>query len=113
MHVAFGYYLNLFNLYGKEDIFIIFNEANSKPTTKELDMLNKLVEAELEKEPSGITLQDAIENSGLKCVDFGVQVKTSGLKTHSLEDKIHTVSNHLAESHPDKQMPAKIPVLER
>ena len=113
MNMAFGYYLNIFDLYGKRDVFIIFNEANSKPTENELDVLGKLVEAELEKEPSGITLQNAIENSGLECVGFGVQVKAFGLKTRSLEDKNHTVSNHLAESHLDKQPPVIASLLER
>ena len=98
MHIAFGYYLNVFDLYGKRDIFIIFNEANSKPTENELETLGKLVEAELEKEPSGATLQEVIENSGLECVDFGVQVKTFGLNTRSLEAQVQSASNRVSES---------------
>ena len=86
MNIAFGYYLNIFDLYGKRDVFIIFNESNSKPTVNEVEALSKLIEAELEKDPSGTTLQETIENSGLECVDFGVQVKSFGLKSPSLEE---------------------------
>ena len=113
MHAAFGYYLNIFDLYGKRDVFIIFNEANPKPSKKELDVLNKLVETELEKEPSGITLQEVIENCGLKCVDFGVQVKAFGLKARSLEEQIHTVSNNPAKSRHTKQAPVMVSSTER
>ena len=113
MHVAFGHYLNVFDLYGKKDVFIIFNEANSKPTEKELDILHKLVEEELEKEPSGMTLQEAIESSGLECVDFGVQVKAFGLKARSLEEQIHIISNHPAKSHHAKESPVMVSSTER
>lgn len=107
MNIAFGYYLNVFDLYGKRDVFIIFNEANSKPTENEMDILSKLVEAELKKEPSGVTLQEAIENSDLECVEFGVQVKAFGLKPRSLENQIQSASNSVAKARPVERPPVK------
>lgn len=93
MEVASGYYLNLFDQkYGSSspsrDVFILFNEPNSEPTGEELTALAELVEKELEKSPTGETLQDAIETSGLDCVAFGVQIRAEGLKPRSLDQQI-------------------------
>ena len=96
MDIAFGHYLNLYDRNGKRDVFIVFNEPNSEPTEDEVDALCDLVKAELGKDPSGATLRDAVENSGLECVDFGVQIKTSGL-AHTLENKIYEASKGVVD----------------
>lgn len=93
MEAASGYYLNLYdNKYGSwdagRDVFILFNEANSEPTGDELNALIVLVEQELEKNPGGETLQEVVENSGLECVAFGVQIRADGLKPRSLDNQI-------------------------
>ena len=88
MEVASGYYLNLFDPNGGRDVFVIFNEANSQPTGEELDTLAELIERELEKDPSGETLQDAIEDSGLECVECGVQIRAEGLRARPLDQQI-------------------------
>lgn len=79
MQVASGCYLNLFDCSGERDIFIIFNEANSEPTSEELNTLTELVECELEKYSSKEILKKIIEDSKLECVKFGVQVLTKGI----------------------------------
>lgn len=81
MEMATGYYLNLFDgSYDGRDIFVLFNEPNPEPTKEELSTLSRLIEAKLQENPSRKTLEAAIENSGLSCVAFGVQVLTRGLK---------------------------------
>ena len=83
MKAAFGYYLNLFtdNLSNENtDIFIIFNEANSKPTANELNEIQLLVESfikdsvNMSKSSYENYLQILIEETNLKCVTYGVQV---------------------------------------
>ena len=93
MEIAAGYYLNLFDHKQHSwdegrDIFIIFNEPNIEPTKEELDVLIELVEKELEKVPTGESLEDAILNSGLECVTFGIQIRAEGLKPRSLDQQI-------------------------
>jgi len=111
MEVASGYYLNLFdnkhNSWDQgRDVFIIFNEPNSEPTGEELDALAELVEQELEKDPIGQTLKDAIENSGLECVEFGVQIRAEGLKPRSLDQQIQQAST---KTQPKKTSKNKTP----
>ena len=79
MQVASGCYLNLFDYSGERDIFIIFNEVNSEPTSEELNTLAELVECEIEKCSSKEILKKIIEDSKLECVKFGVQVLTKGI----------------------------------
>lgn len=78
MKMATGYYLNVYedSIYGNtlKDIFIVFNEANSKPTIEELEEIKALVESELKKDPKGINLRQEIEDMDLPCVHCGVQV---------------------------------------
>lgn len=93
MEVASGYYLNLFDNKCRSydparDVFILFNEPNSEPTGEELTKLAEIVEKELEINPSGETLRDAIEASGLECVQFGVQIRAEGLKSRTLDQQI-------------------------
>lgn len=84
MKAATGYYLNLFDeknlgeLPGR-DIVVLFNEANSEPTGEELNVLTDLIEQELQKDPTGNSLQSMIEGTELECVSFGVQVFAFGM----------------------------------
>ena len=93
MEIASGYYLNVYDRNGKKDVFVIFNEPNSEPTGEELNILAALIESELEKEPSGRTLRDAIEASELDCVEFGVQIHTKGLNALTLEKQIQSATH--------------------
>lgn len=90
MDAATGFYLNVYDHHERpsdpaRDVFVIFNEANSAPTQEELNVLSDLVEKELEKNPSGESLQTAIEDSGLECVTFGVQIQATGLNVPPCE----------------------------
>ena len=85
MDSATGFYLNVFDnkersWHEGKDVFVIFNEANSEPTAEELEVLIQLVERELDKDPTGNSLEEAIEDSGLKCVLNGVQIRATGLQ---------------------------------
>ena len=102
MKMASGYYLNVFDENAKRDVFLIFNEPNSEPTAEELDVLHDLVERELEHCPSGETLRDAIEESGLECVEFGVQVLSFGLRSRSLSDQILSADSQKSNSLVDR-----------
>ena len=74
MKVASGYYLNVFDPSGKRDVFVIFNEPNPAPTAEELSAIAELVEREIQNGPTCGRLRIAIENSGVACVEYGVQV---------------------------------------
>lgn len=80
MEHATGYYLNV---YGRDiDIFVIFNEPNRKPTLREIGIICKIIEDALgEGRDKTRTLysvrreiREQIEATGLKCVQYGVQV---------------------------------------
>lgn len=113
MDAATGFYLNVFDRHERpsdpaRDVFVIFNEANSAPTQEELKVLSELVEKELEKNPSGESLQTAIEGSGLESVTFGVQIRASGLNVLPCEPpKKRRGRKSRAELH-DEQRSARI-----
>lgn len=72
MKMASGYYLNVYG--NGRDVFVIFNEPNSEPSAEELTALAALVEREIEKPHTDAKLREIIEDTGLKCVEYGVQV---------------------------------------
>lgn len=79
MKTATGNYMNVYDdLRGGLDIIVLFNEANSEPTSEEISILENLIAKEVGKQGdvSGLRrhLTDIIEASGLDCVEFGVQV---------------------------------------
>lgn len=79
MTTATGNYLNVYDdLRGGLDIFVLFNEANSEPTSEEISILENLITKEVGKQGDvpGLRrhLTDIIEASGLDCVELGVQV---------------------------------------
>ena len=71
---ATGFTLNLFDADGTLDVFVIFNEANAEPTMEEIEKLQTLVEQNIIGNASEKALEKLIEDSGLECVKFGVQV---------------------------------------
>ena len=71
---ATGHYLNLFSADGTLDVFVIFNEANSEPTVEEIDKLQTLVDQHIIGNASEKALEKLIEDTGLECVKYGVQV---------------------------------------
>lgn len=84
MESASGYYLNLFQEKPALDLFVIFNEANPEPTGEELTKIQDLLETMISEgaleQPRLFefeirrNLALAIENTGLPCVEWGVQV---------------------------------------
>lgn len=91
MKMATGYYLNVYeeSLCGStsKDIFIVFNEANSKPTIEELEEIKAVVESELKNDPEGTNLRQVIEDINFPCVNFGVQVISSMNNSLSISQK--------------------------
>lgn len=86
MKSASGYYLNVYEEYGV-DIFIIFNEANTEPTTAEFTAIESVITREVaEAKKSKMDypvlkkkIESAIEDLNLDCIAFGFQV----IKGHS------------------------------
>lgn len=79
MKTATGNYMNVYDdLRGGLDIIVLFNEANSEPTSEEISILENLITKEVGKQGDvpGLRrhLTDIIEASDLDCVEFGVQV---------------------------------------
>ena len=81
MKAAYGTYLNVYEeRRGGKDVFVLLNEPNTTPTDKEYLALEELVVRELrcagDDNANAIRfrIENAIEESGLACVDFGVQV---------------------------------------
>ena len=79
MKTATGYYMNVYDDFrGGLDIIVLFNEANTSPTSEEIFVLENLIANEISKQGDvpGLRrhLADTIEASGLDCVAFGVQV---------------------------------------
>lgn len=93
MEIATGNYLNVFSEINhpgdkERDIIVLFNEPNSQPTGEELAVLADMIVAEVEKDPTGANLQSVIEDSGMECVAFGVQVFAFGMDQPVTEKKV-------------------------
>ena len=83
MRFASGFYINIYDELGK-DVFILLNEPNDEPTIDENDAIQHIVERELKNGCSVERLQEAIEDSGLNCVAWGVQVFMSYSDSNTL-----------------------------
>lgn len=80
---ATGNYLNIYDDLGRYDIFVIFNEANEKPTKAEFVALQYMVKEEMEDIIQKKYLDNyiiinsirrAVEESEFNCIKYGVQV---------------------------------------
>lgn len=72
-----GYYINLWNIDGEYDVFIILNEANDEPTVNEISMIEDAIRPVCEDnsvENKKEKMQEILDDLGLNCLDFGCQV---------------------------------------
>ena len=80
MGSATGYYINVYG--NGVDVFVIINEANDEPTTKEINQITEMVEYAIEnnlplrknREEFIQETLDWISESGLNCVQYGIQI---------------------------------------
>ena len=80
MGSATGYYINVYG--NGVDVFVIINEANDEPTTKEINQITEMVEYAIEnnlplrknREEFIQETLDWISASGLNCVQYGIQI---------------------------------------
>ena len=80
MGIATGEYINVYG--NGVDIFVIINEANDRPTPEEVDKISDMVSYAIEnnlplRENRTEFIQetlDWISESGLNCVQYGIQI---------------------------------------
>lgn len=87
MGSATGFYINV---YGNGiDVFVIINEANDEPTTTEINKIAEMVEYAIENNlPLSKSRADFIQStldwisdSGLNCVQYGIQILVKDLNS--------------------------------
>ena len=86
MGCATGFYINIYG--NGVDVFVIINEANDEPTSKEVAKIEELVEyaivnnLPLSKNRAEFiqSTLDWISSSGLNCVEYGIQILMQDLK---------------------------------
>lgn len=74
-----GNYINLWDLDGNYDVFIIFNEANDDPTSDEIEVIEDAIRPICEDNSNSIDdkkekIEEIMDYLDLNCLGYGCQV---------------------------------------